>query len=347
MANQVGLLNTKSTVFGVLLEALQGQTVDWLQCDQTILEPMLAEHRLGQYLLSENISDAKMLLPWLKSQCQQQKQYALKLTAETLRISQKIENLDVQVICLKGCALSQLLYGDPAYRYFRDIDLLIHPKDFMRCHAMLCQEGYKPLERFEGRVHKLLKWRKDCVYQHVQSGCILELHWRLTENIHWSNPAFLALWQRRQAVKVAGKTIFTLGWEDLVLHQVVHGANHMWCRLQWLLDMKHCVSDPQIDWEIVQCRAKEERLLIPLGCAMYLLQQVFALQLPRVNIPPISVSMQQILSQSLVVRESNLGQQLAKRWLQMRFFWQVCPLWAFRMRKWYALITARALWLGF
>lgn len=152
----------------------------------------------------------------------------------------------IRVLVLKGIVLSQQLYGDLVSRGAGDIDLLVASQDFRAADAVLRNAGCAPLGaplpergRIDGQhmPRDLSYWR---------NGIVVELHQRMTMNPHCLPTDFEALWRGRETVNIAGVAVDTLPRRFLPLYLCIHGSQHCWERLRWLVDLAHLFRKPDI-----------------------------------------------------------------------------------------------------
>jgi hypothetical protein len=50
---------------------------------------------------------------------------------------------NIRVLVLKGSTFARTVYPDPAFRYSRDIDILVHPDDFIHSREIMKKMGYR------------------------------------------------------------------------------------------------------------------------------------------------------------------------------------------------------------
>jgi len=79
----------------------------------------------------------------LKSSYYRTAGYNTLLFRELERILAAFERADIPVILLKGAALAQTLYPDPALRPMSDLDLLVHPSAVSSAQRVLEYIGYR------------------------------------------------------------------------------------------------------------------------------------------------------------------------------------------------------------
>lgn len=156
---------------------------------------------------------------------------------EAVRIVSALEAANIRYLLIKGIALSIQLYGDPAVRGGRDIDIWIERGRMGDAEAILAGLGYV------APIHALPKGPagpvppKESGWVHEQSRILVELHDRLTENraiLPWD---FDDLWAAREMVAIAGRPVPTMPRARLPVYLAVHGTKSGWSRLMWLEDL--------------------------------------------------------------------------------------------------------------
>ncbi|SOB80632.1 Uncharacterised nucleotidyltransferase [Sphingomonas guangdongensis] len=167
---------------------------------------------------------------------------ALRIAGEAVRLTELLAARGVAATVLKGPALAQLIYGTLAVRQLRDLDLLVAPEALGTSYDLLIDQGYQPT--YAGTDAALRPDRgfllKDVELRHPQTGLLVELHVRLSEN-----GALLpvAATGAHQAIELApGKPVTTLAGDHLLLYLMVHGFRHGWHRLKWLADVAALVA---------------------------------------------------------------------------------------------------------
>jgi hypothetical protein len=196
---------------------------------------------------------------------QQLQECALSNARRNLRLYQTLSavlaalrDADIRVIVLKGAHLAQNIYRDIAARPMTDIDLMLQESDLSRAYARLSSLGYSRLERPHVKPEH---------YSPLPHGNPLVSQERIPIELHWTietGPFHIdvdGLWQRAQAMSIAGVEVLVLAPEDLVLHLCVHAAfhHHFDQGLRPLWDIVKVLErhGSDIDWREVQHRAVE------------------------------------------------------------------------------------------
>lgn len=179
----------------------------------------------------------------LKSRALRDRQQGLQLVRTLALICDALESADIPVMSFKGPLLGQLAFSDLSLRQSRDLDVLVNPHHAEAALTILARLGFRlhGLEAGETiRNFGLLSTMvKDCSLTHMDTGLIVELHWRLSQNPHTFPVEF---GNSGRSIAVAGKHFKTLSSDDLLIYLSVHGAKHFWFRLKWLSDIYALLS---------------------------------------------------------------------------------------------------------
>ena len=150
---------------------------------------------------------------------------SLFLARELDNLLGEFERHQIEVLPLKGPVLAELLYGDVSLRPSDDLDLLVHPEDFVRAEALLLQLGFEPIGEAD-----------DYHRDYGRNGIFVELHFGI------ASPSALRFdlagaWNRAQTRNFYGHAIPFFAPADLILYLSLHGLKHRFARLVWVLDV--------------------------------------------------------------------------------------------------------------
>lgn len=206
----------------------------------------------------------------------------LRLTGKLLDLLSLFELHGLPAFPFKGAVLASSAYGDLGLRQFADLDIILRRQDVLKAGKLLQARGYKPfLELPPGQQALFLKTGCELSFTHPDDNVPVELHWDFTPVIF--SPAFSAesLWNHLEWIEVSGKKIRGLSAEDTILALCVHGAKHLWCRLQWICDIAMLTSARvQPDWNALmkkaECSGNTRLLNISLRLAHELFEPAWA-----------------------------------------------------------------------
>lgn len=162
----------------------------------------------------------------------------------------------IEPIVLRGIALADTVYPDPALRHCHDIDLLVRPMD-LECLVHSGLTGLRP-DRLESGSGGSL------IFVH-ESGLPVQFHTRLFRLPYYLNP--VGLWDKTSPREIAGLTALTLPPELSLLHICGHAA----CSpsresLTWVCDSVSLIrAYPHLDWEIFSQYVVSSRLALPVS----------------------------------------------------------------------------------
>lgn len=249
------MLKTPDLTFGLLLATIRWPDDDQrraevtrrasMEIDWTRFIALARRHRVGPLVLHALASAKVDAPPPLSGQLQEIGGRALFLemaiAGEVGRLCQSLSDRGINVVVLKGPALSLRAYGQLGLRTYRDVDLLVTEHDMAGARAVLEDAGYDLGEPLA--AHDLAAWvahHKDVVLRHAGTGLLVELHWRLFDNRLLMPMAKLAH-PTALGVSPLGQVLVLPAAAEL-RYLCLHGALHGWSRLRWLADVNAILS---------------------------------------------------------------------------------------------------------
>jgi hypothetical protein len=169
----------------------------------------------------------------------------------------------VRAQVLKGLALGELVYRDPALRDAVDIDVLVQEGDFAAVAAALAGLGYalhRPLPALAPRdlVHAahFLGQIRFCAPDHAP----VETHFRLVNmGVPKDEPG---VWERACRAQLAGVETLVPGPSDQLLLLCVHANTHGYQSLRLLCDVAEHLQQyrDEIDWSLFTTLVRRRRM---------------------------------------------------------------------------------------
>ncbi len=196
----------------------------------------------------------------------------IKLWDEFCKIYDTFEKHGIRVIPLKGIILSETLYGNPAFRLFADIDILINKSDINRAKDKLKELGYTISDYSPG--HQIAA---------IKNTLVVELHWLLLPP--WLNRINTGnLWKRAKTYELDARRIPSLSLEDMLLFSSLQ-VRHDWPYIYIfrLCDINEILTQHKknIDWDYIIYAAEEYGIKRTFYCGLYLCQELFDPTLPE------------------------------------------------------------------
>lgn len=182
--------------------------------------------------------------------------FTLSLTAELVRLLDRLGAAGIEALVVKGPVLSVAAYGDPGLRQYADVDLLVRDRDILRSTELLLHEGFAadvPLEAI--RAGKI---PGEYLFTRPRTRLLVELHTERTFR-YFPRPLPLeSFFERRIGVPVDAHVVPALCVEDELILGCIHGAKHFWERLMWIADLAAVVArQSTLRWDLVEERAVE------------------------------------------------------------------------------------------
>jgi hypothetical protein len=172
------------------------------------------------------------------------------------------------VMLLKGAALLDTLYSNPALRLLGDIDLVIPPAAFPACRKVLLDLGYIPSE-VEARPGTQLVYRSQEQFQPpgpLQTA--VELHWHVLDVPYYMHKLPMDwFWEHSETRTIAGQPFLVLNTMANLVYMPAHLAlHHRFEQLHSLLDLALLIvnNQGQVDWPNVIAAARSFELVAAL-----------------------------------------------------------------------------------
>lgn len=212
----------------------------------------------------------------------------------------------VPVLLLKGAALAGALYGDPALRPMRDLDLLVPETDVSRALDVLIACGYT-VAHAEPRPGSALAWENELLLTRpAVIGVSVELHWRLFDAPFYGRRLPVAwFWETAEPITAGAARALTLGPEAQFLYLAGHlMLHHRGQGLRWWLDLAELLrrDEGALDWADLFSHAEACALVLPLQEALTTLAGAWRVRLAS-----------EILAQAAALRPSAAERRVYDR----------------------------------
>ena len=210
----------------------------------------------------------------------------LQYVEELHTIFDAFEDEGIRAIPFKGPVLAASSFGDISLRAFTDLDVLVHRNDVPAAVDFLENRGYewtRNAPRLDdsallgGPVTRPLT----CEYALERGEYTVEVRWRIGESGVPFGIGFETLWDRHDAVSVAGMELPALNPTDRLLMLAYHGTKHRWYLLKWVADFAVSVREIDPDWSRLLHRASSTGVERKLLVATALATSLFDLGVPE------------------------------------------------------------------
>ena len=264
------------------LRRLVKQQIDWdylfVIAHAHGLLPLLHKH-LGT--TTRDIAPAKFLSR-LKRESVANSQNVLHLIGKQLRVYKLFKDSGIPVALFKGPLLAEMAYGEISLRQAGDIDMLISRQHFSRARALLESRGYAMTPQLTpAQMSSHLNNSCEISFMRDEWFTVIDLHWDLAPRSFVFRVKADEVMSRLQTVLLAGTTVETFSAEDLVLYQAMHGAKHLWRRLEWISSLTESLRAlPAINWNTIVDRAANAHATRILALGLRLVEKFSDVQIP-------------------------------------------------------------------
>lgn len=240
------------------------------------LLPLLHNHLRSVDLVPAHIRSL------LKRESVANTQNVLHLVGKQLKIYKLFKENDIPLALFKGPLLAQMAYGEMSLRQAGDIDLLINRSDFAQARLLLESLGYEMTPRLTpAQLTSHLNNHCEIQFMRDEWLTVVDLHWDLAPRSFVFGLKADEVMSRLQSVSLAGTMVETFGAEDLVLYQAMHGAKHLWRRLEWILCLAESIrATPAIDWDTLVNRATKAHATRILALGLRLVEEFSDVPVP-------------------------------------------------------------------
>jgi hypothetical protein len=192
---------------------------DWeallLDAEEHGLEPLLLEHADAHGIALPPETETR-----LKVRCLQHAHAAAARSRAIVGVLDAFDAAGIPVLTLKGAALAHLVYPSPLLRPMCDVDLLVPPHLADGARSLLLSEGFSPYGKATSPgYHHLQPLAADVEGAKVT----IEIHTALLRAAPFVAPLrYAGLAARSQTFTIGGRSVQTLGREDMLWHVYAH-----------------------------------------------------------------------------------------------------------------------------
>jgi hypothetical protein len=242
------------------------------------------------------------ILESLRSRFLQDGVEALRNTSQLLDLIEMFGECDILAVPYKGPALAMYLYGTVAFRRCNDLDILVARDDVPQARILLENAGFVPLHPTTPASRKFLLQKRHSEIFRQDSGVIIELHWAFAKQRGLFPMDLDILRPRLQEMTLAGSRVKMFSPEDQLLILCVHGANHLWSRLEWLCGIAELIRNDSLEWQEVLQLAENFYSSKALFLGLLLAEELLDAPLPE-----------EVRLQARMSRDVNWAARLVKR----------------------------------
>ncbi len=265
------------------LRQLVSNDLDWSSLCSTAefhgLLPLLHKH-LSAYARDLTPDE---ILNTLKGYSLANAQSVLHLLSKLLKVFSLFQQNGIRMAVFKGAVLAKVAYGDVGLRQAGDIDILIRRQDFAQAKEFLKTIGFQMSpELTDAQQTSHLNFHCEIQFMMDDWFSVVDLHWGLAPQSFVFGLNATEVMDRLESTSVNGVLIPTFCSEDLIIYQAMHGAKHLWQRLEWIASLAELVrSSTTLDWDTVIRRATNSHTKRIVALGLHLIDLVFEERVPE------------------------------------------------------------------
>ena len=250
------------------------------------------------------------------------------LLRELDRVLDALNAADIPAILLKGAALAQTLYPDPALRPMSDLDVLVPFEEIDHTVQAVHDLGYRnDSVSYWPSLNRVLGH-----HEHLQNqaGANLELHWSLTQVVNGDHTLTAWFWKNTQLLQeqriVESEHSHRFGFSGVhtlsPTRHFLYLSSHLFLQhgaarglLLWLYDLHLLLttSGEGIDWDVLIAQSRELGWGAAVAAALFQLRVRFQTEYPPEIMDALNAH-QDARGQRLVYEKSQPDQSRARAW---------------------------------
>jgi hypothetical protein len=197
-----------------------------------------------------------------------------RLLAERDRVLAAFKDAKLSALPLKGCALAEPLYGDPALRPMGDLDLLLREEEMNKAVRLLTTLGYRT-DGIDPRGETFFYREEDHLYIDAHTDLDPSGRFRISSSELWEQSAPLP--------QEEGTDFVTLSVQHHFVHALLHAARHRLDSLGPLVDAAWLAArwPNDLRWDTLPSLAKRWRCREALGFALVVANRLFEMPVPK------------------------------------------------------------------
>ena len=205
------------------------------------------------------------------------------------RLLSLLERNGLIPVVLKGGALRETIYDQPAERSLGDLDLLFPDDQVESSIETLQANGYRI---WSDEVREAYRQHHFHFLLTHPVGFAVEVHWALSgpgQDFHLDSRAFLA--RAVERLRVSSPLLRVPSAEDMILHMASQNMEDAFARLRRVVDVDRIIaSTPRLDWNYLRQAARHGDVQILTAVALRLAHLLLGTPVPSGFVESLGVS---------------------------------------------------------
>lgn len=201
---------------------------------------------------------------------------------ELKRILNAFREEEIEVIVLKGAALTETVYGNIGLRRMNDIDILVRKQSLDKSDELMIELGYVPNESWHSREWYRKNHHHLAPFLNQDNNFKIEIHHNIISPGNPFHFEISKLWFRAQSVVIGGVNTLVLSPEDLIVHLCLHSfyVQPLQKGLRNVVDISHVVRfyRERINWGRIIREAREGNFTNYIYYPLYLARNILGME---------------------------------------------------------------------
>jgi len=199
------------------------------------------------------------------------------LFRDVMPVIQALYVANIDIMLLKGAALTIQIYNDYGARPMGDIDILVPCTDIKKTIEILYELGWNPEYEFAKGYNPLTH----AVHYASQEENSLDLHWQVLK-LDGVRKYEKGYWERSLEMNIGDIPVRVLCPTDQLIHACEHSIHwNLHPLLRWVADSYLILQTADIEWDHLVSHTKQLQMTLLLSKALRYLKEGFDLSIPE------------------------------------------------------------------
>jgi len=206
--------------------------------------------------------------------------------SELYKVLKRLRDEGIPAIVLKGSALLETVYVNPALRPMADIDLLVPEESVDTAQSMVRTFGYRPVGSPEAQERTRRLHRHSPTLVDRAGVAVFEIHSHIVSRDSPFRFDITSFWERARQASIAGLGAQILAPEHLVIHLAVHffldRRFRSYAALGQICDLAEALRhyETEMDWPFMKQEVLAHELCGPVHCGLSLARRLLKAPMP-------------------------------------------------------------------
>lgn len=290
-----GTLPALTPEVSFLIDLVSGKSIrnDSLLIFKSDIIKLARYHKLSYFLIQHSRNSPQSFTPgqneMLSRMASRISSRALIQLHELGNISTLFREAGISFVVVKGPQLASMLYGKKALKESVDLDIMLGDKScFDDASAVLTKAGFE-LISMKSNLPGMLKnvyieAKREMAFMNREKRIFVDLHLKPSPNSYFSSARFRDFLKKKEVYALEGISVPILPPEKYLVFLCHHAALHQFSRLGWINDIRSFLTVVKPDISETIETARRTGTEISFFTAMFLINKLFAAEIPVMDL---------------------------------------------------------------